>query len=163
MGTFDIDANGILNVSAVDDASGKTQKVSITSNDRTSSDKIEEMVAEAKRFEGDDARKKLEGYIYSLKQSVDDPKIAEKLSDEEKKMISEKCSESLNWLDGNRTAEKEEFEHKKKELETVAMPIMAKMYGGTGGASDGSDMNNNKSSGASAQSAGNGPTIEEVD
>jgi len=169
--TFDIDANGILNVSAVDDASGKTQKVSITSNDRTSSDKIEEMVAEAKRFEADDAKKKeqvsarneLEGYIYSLKQSVDDPKIAEKLSDEDKKMISEKCSESLNWLDGNQTAEKEEFEHKKKELETVAMPIMAKMYGGTGGASGGSDMNNNKSSGASAQSAGKGPTIEEVD
>merc|ERR1739848_393983 len=168
--TFDIDANGILNVSAVDDASGKTQKVSITSNDRTSSDEIEEMVAEAKRFEADDAKKKeqvaarneLEGYIYSLKQSVDDPKIAEKLSDEDKKMISEKCSESLNWLDSNQTAEKEEFEHKKKELETVAMPIMAKMYGGAAGGASGSDMNNNKSSSGPAQ-AGNGPTIEEVD
>jgi len=167
--TFDIDANGILNVSAVDDASGKTQKVSITSNDRTSSDKIEEMVAEAKRFEADDAKKKeqvasrneLEGYIYSLKQSVDDAKVAEKLSEEDKKLISEKCSESLNWLDGNQTAEKEEFEEKKKELESVAMPIMAKMYGGAaGGASDCSDMNNNKSS---AQAGGNGPTIEEVD
>jgi len=166
--TFDIDANGILNVSAVDDASGKKEKVSITSNDRTSSDKIEEMVAEAKRFEADDQKKKaqvfarneLEGYIYSLKQSVDDAKIAEKLSDEDKKTLSEKCSESLNWLDSNQTAEKEEFEHKKKELEGVAMPIMAKMYGGAGG-SDGSDMNNNKSS-ASAQS-GKGPTIEEVD
>jgi len=168
--TFDIDANGILNVSAVDDASGKTQKVSITSNDRTSSDKIEEMVAEAKRFEADDAKKKeqvaarneLEGYVYSLKQSVDDPKIAEKLSDEDKKTISEKCSESLNWLDSNQTAEKEEFEHKKKELETVAMPIMAKMYGGGAASGAGSDMNNNKSSGGPAQ-AGNGPTIEEVD
>merc|ERR1711977_313612 len=160
--TFDIDANGILNVSAVDDASGKTQKVSITSKDRTSSDKIDEMVAEAKRFEADDAKKKeqvaarneLEGYVYSLKQSVDDPKIAEKLSDEDKKTISEKCSESLNWLDSNQTAEKEEFEHKKKELETVAMPIMAKMYGGGAASGAGSDMNNNKSSGGPAQ-AGN--------
>merc|ERR1739848_547856 len=109
------------------------------------------------------AKNDLEAYCFNIKSTIDDEKFKSKIEDSERQTIASKCDETIRWLDSNQQAEKEEFEHKKKELEDIAMPIMAKMYGGAAGeASEGSDMNNNKSSGGPAQ-AGNGPTIEEVD
>merc|ERR1712226_411851 len=147
--TFNIDANGILQVTAQDKASSKKQEITITSADRTSKDKIDDMVAEAERFAADDkkqadrvaAKNGLEGYAYQLKSTCDDEKLADKLSADDKKLIQDKASEVIEWLDNNQTAEIDEFEDKKKELESVANPIMTKMYqaaGAAGGAPGGS-------------------------
>merc|ERR1712080_344731 len=81
------------------------------------------------------AKNELESYAFQLKQTVEDEKVKDKISDEDKKAIMEKCDETIKWLDANQTAEKDEFEYQKKELEKIAMPIMTKMYqaGGAGG------------------------------
>jgi len=162
--TFNIDANGILQVQAQDKASSKRQEITITSADRTSSDKIDAMVAEAEKFAEDDkkqaervqAKNGVEAYAYQLKSSLDDEKVAGKLSDEDKKTVREKAGEVLDWLDANQTAEVDEFEGKRKELEQVAMPIMAKVYQGGAQAGESQNQPSNSNGGA-------GPTIEEVD
>merc|ERR1712159_718063 len=155
--TFNIDANGILNVSAVDEGTGSKRDISITSKDRTSKDKIEEMLAEAEKFKQDDLKEKervgskngFESYVYQVKQSIEEEQIKSKLGESERKEVEAKCKECLDWLDGNQTAEKDEFEDKKKELEGVVNPLMAKCYGGA----------------PQAEQAGSskGPTVEEVD
>merc|ERR1739848_800282 len=119
-------------------ASSKRQDITITSADRTSSDKIDEMVAEAERFAEDDkkqanrvkAKNELEGLAYQLKSSIDDASVGDKLSSEDKDTIRARASEVIDWLDSNQAAEIDEFEDKKKELESVANPIMTKMYQG---------------------------------
>merc|ERR1711881_269875 len=175
--TFNIDANGILQVTAQDKASSKKQEITITSADRTSKDKIDDMVAEAEKFAADDkkqadrvaAKNGLEGYAYQLKSSVDDEKLADKLSADDKKLIQDKASEVIEWLDNNQTAEIDEFEDKKKELESVANPIMTKMYqaAGAGQGMPGQGMPGQgtpgQDAGASNSNGGAGPTIEEVD
>jgi len=166
--TFNIDANGILQVTAQDKATSTKKEITITSADRTSGEKIEEMLAEAEKFKADDkkqaervsARNGLESYAYQLKSSCDDEKLAEKLSAEDKKVIQDKASEVIDWLDGNQSGSTEEFEDKKKELEGVANPIMAKLYG----AGQGQGMpGQGAAAGASNSNGGAGPTIEEVD
>merc|ERR1711993_68053 len=164
--TFNIDANGILQVSAQDKASSKRQDITITSADRTSSDKIDEMVAEAERFAEDDkkqanrvkAKNELEGLAYQLKSSIDDAGVGDKLSSEDKATIRTKASEVIDWLDSNQAAEIDEFEDKKKELESVANPIMTKMY--QGAAPQGQQ---GQQAQPSNSNGGAGPTIEEVD
>merc|ERR1719461_1428562 len=163
--TFDIDANGILNVNAADKSTGKSQKITITNDKgRLSKEEIEKMVNEAERFKADDeaakekvqAKNELESYAYQMKQTLDDEKLKDKISDEDRKKINDKCEEAISWLDTNQTAEKEEFADKKKELESVCMPIMTKLYQAAGGAPGGAP------AGGDGASAG-GPTIEEVD
>jgi len=156
--SFNVDANGILNVSAVDEGTGSKRDISITSKDRTSKDKIEEMLAEAEKFKQDDLKEKervgskngFESYVYQVKQSIEEEQIKSKLGENELKDVEAKCKECLDWLDGNQTAEKDEFEDKKKELEGVVNPLMAKCYGG--GAPQAEQAGCNK-----------GPTVEEVD
>jgi len=164
--TFNIDANGILQVSAQDKASSKRQDITITSADRTSSDKIDEMVAEAERFAEDDkkqanrvkAKNELEGLAYQLKSSIDDASVSDKLSSEDKETIRTKASEVIDWLDSNQAAEIDEFEDKKKELESVANPIMTKMYQGAA-----PQEQQGQQAQPSNSNGGAGPTIEEVD
>merc|ERR1711976_1038031 len=164
--TYNIDVNGILQVTAVDKASNKTQDITITSADRTSQEKIEQMVADAEKYAADDkkqadrvaAKNGLEPYAYQLKNSVDEEGLKDKLSPEDKKTIQDKASEVISWLDNNQTAEVDEFEDKKKELKSVANPIMTKMYqGGAAGAGPAPSAQPSNSNG------GQGPTIEEVD
>lgn len=170
--TYNIDANGILQVTAVDKASNKTQDITITSADRTSQDKIEQMVADAEKYAADDkkqadrvaAKNGLESYAYQLKNSVDEEALKDKLSPEDKKTIQDKASEVISWLDNNQTAEVDEFEDKKKELESVANPIMTKMYHGAQGGAQGGMPNMGDMPNMSKNSNGGaGPTIEEVD
>lgn len=158
---FNVDANGILQVTAVDQATANEKSISITSKDRTSSDKIDEMLNEAKKFEEDDKKQKervnsrnsLESYAYQVKQSLND--VKEKISAEDKTSVESKADEVLNWLDSNQTAEKDEFDDKKKELESVVNPVMSKCYSGNCGASNGGDK--------PEATHKNGPTVEEVD
>lgn len=168
--TYNIDANGILQVTAQDKATKTKQEMTITSDNRTSKDKIDDMVAEAEKFAADDkkqadrvaAKNGLEGYAYQLKSTVDDEKLADKLSADDKKVIQDKAQEIINWLDNNQSAEIDEFEAKKKELESVANPIMTKMYQGAGGMPS-QGMPGQDAAGASNSNGGAGPTIEEVD
>ncbi|KAJ5216446.1 uncharacterized protein N7498_002853 [Penicillium cinerascens] len=138
--TFDLDANGIMNVSAVEKGTGKTHKITI-SNDkgRLSKEEIERMLAEAEKYKEEDeieagriqAKNGLESYAYSLKSTVNEGKLP--ISDDDKKKIEEKVSEVISWLDNNQTAEKDEYESQQKELEAVATPIMKGAYEATGG------------------------------
>nr|2P32_A Chain A, Heat shock 70 kDa protein A [Caenorhabditis elegans]2P32_B Chain B, Heat shock 70 kDa protein A [Caenorhabditis elegans]2P32_C Chain C, Heat shock 70 kDa protein A [Caenorhabditis elegans]2P32_D Chain D, Heat shock 70 kDa protein A [Caenorhabditis elegans]2P32_E Chain E, Heat shock 70 kDa protein A [Caenorhabditis elegans]2P32_F Chain F, Heat shock 70 kDa protein A [Caenorhabditis elegans] len=98
----------------------------------------------------------LESYAFNLKQTIEDEKLKDKISPEDKKKIEDKCDEILKWLDSNQTAEKEEFEHQQKDLEGLANPIISKLYQSAGGAPPGA------APGGAAGGAG-GPTIEEVD
>jgi len=68
-----------------------------------------------------------------MKQTVEDDKVKDKISEDEIKQINDKCEESIKWLDANQTAEKDEFEYQKKELEKVCTPIITKMYQASGG------------------------------
>merc|ERR1712173_174878 len=108
------------------------------------------------------AKNELESYAFQLKQSVEDEKVASAISESDKSTLIAKSDEIISWLDNNQTAEKDEFEHKKKELEAVANPIMTKLYQAAGGAPGG--MPGGMPGGAPAgDSAAGGPTIEEVD
>merc|ERR1711937_44121 len=171
--TFDIDANGILNVSACDKSTGKENKITITNDKgRLSKEDIERMVNDAEKFKAEDEAQKerisskneLESYAFLMKQTVEDDKVKDKISDEERKQIVEACDEAIKWLDGNQTAEKDEFAHQKKELEKVCTPIITKMYQGAGGGMPGGmpDMSG-AAGGDSAGASAGGPTIEEVD
>ena len=135
--TFEIDANGILQVSAEDKASGKSEKITITSEKgRLSEEEIERMVQEAEEFAEEDKRTKqridgrngLESYCYRLKNMLDDEEKPMDISDEDRETIEEAVKEALEWLDDNQEAEKEDYEDKQKEIETVANPIIQNAY-----------------------------------
>ena len=168
--TFDIDANGILNVSAQDKASGKSNKITITNDKgRLSKDEIERMVNDAEKYKAQDeamrekvnAKNGLESYAFNLKSTVDDDKFKDKISDEDKKTIQEKCDEVLSWMDANPSAEKDEIEAKQKEIEGVANPIMSKLYAESGGMPEGGMPNTGGPAPSTDQTTG--PTIDEVD
>nr|XP_061796917.1 heat shock cognate 71 kDa protein-like isoform X3 [Nerophis lumbriciformis] len=161
--TFDIDANGILNVSASDKSTGKENKITITNDKgRLSKDDIDRMVREAEQYKAEDdvqrervaAKNALEAYAFNMKSTMEDDKLKDKISEDDKKKIMDKCNEVINWLDKNQSAEKDEFDHQQKELEKICNPIMTKLYQGAGGMPAG---------GAPGAGAGSGPTIEEVD
>lgn len=144
--TFDIDANGILNVSATEKGTGKVSKITITNDKgRLSKEEIEKMVSDAEKFKGEDdkmkarveAKNALENYCYSMKNTLVDEKLKEKFSDEDKKVIEDGCADGLQWLEGSEGKEAPEFEEKQKELEAKFNPIMMKVYQEAGGAPGG--------------------------
>ncbi|XP_029732800.2 heat shock protein 70 B2-like [Aedes albopictus] len=149
--SFDLDVNGILTVTAVDKSSGKTRNIQIRNDTgRLSQQDIDRMLADAERFKIEDnqqrqrvcAKNKLESYCFSLKSTVEES--GNRLSDSDHKKVEKKCEETLNWLDENSLAEKDEYERRYKELSKVCTPIMTKLH------------REEESSG------NNGPTIEEV-
>merc|ERR1711917_81109 len=174
--TFDIDANGILNVSAADKSTGKENKITITNDKgRLSKEEIERMVNDAEKYKQEDeaqkdrvqAKNELESYAFQMKQTVEDDKVKDKISADEVKTICDACDEAIKWLDANQLAEVEEFNEKQKEVEAVCNPIITKLYGAAGGAPGGMpDMGGMGGAGGAAPGAGQGgagPTIEEVD
>jgi len=179
--TFDIDANGILNVSACDKSTGKQNKITITNDKgRLSKEEIERMVNDAEKFKADDEKQKerisakngLESYCFNMKTTLDDEKVKDKISEDDMKTIVDKCDEAIKWLDANQLAEVEEFNDKQKEVESVCNPIITKLYQGAGGMPGGMpDMGGmgggmpgaGGAPGGGAGAGGAGPTIEEVD
>jgi endoplasmic reticulum chaperone BiP len=147
--SFEIDANGILQVSAADKGTGKAEKITITADKgRLSQEEIERMVREAEEFaeedkkvkERIDAKNGLESFLYNLKNTIEDEEkgISAKIDPKEKDELVSLIDETLDWLDENAEAEAEEFAEKQKEVEKVSNPIMRKVYGGSaGGASAG--------------------------
>ncbi len=170
---FDIDANGILNVSAEDKTTGQKNKITITNDKgRLSKDEIEKMVQDAEKYKAEDeelklkveSKNSLENYAYNMRNTIRDDKIAGKLDPSDKKKIEDAVDATISWLDGNQLAEKEEFEDKLKELESTCNPIIAKMYQGEGGAGfPGADAFGGASAGGDDSASGPGPKIEEVD
>lgn len=161
--TFDLDANGILNVAAKEQSTGKSHNITIKNDrGRLSQSDIDRMLAEAERYKEEDdkqrervgARNSLESYVYGVKQAVEQAK-ADQLSDAEKANALEKCAETIKWMDVNGLAEKDELEHRMKEVTDVCGPIMAKMHSGGGSNSCGQE-----SAGGKGRA---GPTVEEVD
>ncbi|CAH0731690.1 unnamed protein product, partial [Brenthis ino] len=155
--TFDLDANGILNVSAKENSTGRSKNIVIKNDKgRLSQADIDRMLSEAERYKEEDekqrqrvnARNQLETYIFSVRQALDD--AGTKLSDADKNSARSECDEALRWLDNNSLAEKEEYEHKLKEIQRVCSPIMSKLHGAGGPTPN---------PGAHP----NGPTVEEVD
>lgn len=158
---FDIDANGILNVSAQDLASKNSKHITITNDKgRLSKDEIEKMVAEAEKFKEDDekvaaritAKNTLESYLYSMKSLMQEKTTKEKMSSEDISKIEETVSDAISWLESNNEATVEEYNDKQKSVETDISPILSKMQ------SNSSEMPNSSESKES-----NGPIIEEID
>ncbi|KAJ3699401.1 hypothetical protein LUZ61_003106 [Rhynchospora tenuis] len=166
---FDIDANGILNVSAEDKTTGQKNKITITNDKgRLSKEEIEKMVQEAEKYKSEDEEHKkkvesknaLENYAYNMRNTIKDDKISSKLPAADKKKIEDAIDQAIQWLDTNQLAEAEEFEDKMKELEGICNPIIAKMYQGAGADMPGGM---DEDGPAPSGSSGAGPKIEEVD
>ncbi|KAF4776399.1 hsp70-like protein [Colletotrichum scovillei] len=173
--TFDLDANGIMNVSAVEKGTGKSNKIVITNDKgRLSKEDIERMLAEAEKFKDEDeaeaqrvsAKNGLESYAYSLRNTLSDSKVDEKLEADDKEKLKTEIDTIVTWLDENQQATREEYEERQKELEGIANPIMMKFYGsaggppGAGGAPGGFP---GAPGGAPPGNHDDGPTVEEVD
>jgi heat shock protein 5 len=142
--TFEVDANGILQVSAEDKGTGKAEKITITAEKgRLSEEEIERMVREAEEFaeedkkvkERIDAKNGLESYLYNLKNTLNDDEKQVNISAGDKKELEDMIDETLDWMEENPEADTDEYAEKQKEVEQVANPIMRNMYaGGAGGA-----------------------------
>merc|ERR1711981_1413451 len=145
--SFEVDANGILQVSAEDKGTGKAEKITITAEKgRLSEEDIERMVQEAEEYyeedrkvkERIDSRNGLESYVYNLKNQLEDDEkgFADKINAEDKKELQDMIDETLDWMDENPEAEKEDYDEKQKEVENIANPIMKNMYAGGEGAEE---------------------------
>lgn len=157
--SFDVDANGILSVSAAEKSTGKSNKITITNDKgRLSKEDIDRMVEEAEkhaaedktRMERVDAKNKLESYLYSTRNAVQEDKVKETIGADTVKEIEGWVKEGIDWLDANPNAEKEEFDDKFKTYEDKIRPIMVKLY---------------QNAGAPGADAGShsGPSVDEVD
>lgn len=165
--SFDVDANGILSISAADKGTGKKESLTITSEKgRLSEEDIERMVQEAEAFAEQDAAEKdkvqarnnLEAYLYNLKNSMNDA-LQGKLSDDDRKSLSTAVEDALVWLEDHPAAEKQEYDEKQKEVEGVANPILKRAYESANPAADvaaGSDD-------AYFEDLETNPNVEEVD
>lgn len=140
--TFDLDVNGILNVNAIEKSTGKNNKITITNEKgRLSKDEIEKLIKEAEKYKDEDekvrqrieAKNQLEQLCYQYRQTMNEEKLKDKFSEEEKKQITDKTEEALKWGNDHPAASKEEFESKIKELEAVFNPIMMRVYQSAGG------------------------------
>jgi L1 cell adhesion molecule like protein len=178
---FDLDANGILNVTAEDKKTGKKNQITITNDTgRLSQEEIQAMVSDAERFAEQDkahasriaAKNGLEGYAYNMKNSMS--QAEGKIPAEDKKVIDDSVQEVINWLDNNQEESKETYEAKQKELEGKCNPILQKMYQGGGGGGMPGGMPGGMGGGmpggmgggmggGDAPEANAGPKVEEVD
>ncbi len=160
---YDIDANGILNVSAAEKSTGKSNKITITNDKSRSKEDIERMVEEASRYEAEDkalmerveARNGAEAYLYNSRNALDEEKVKAALSEEDRTTVEAAVKEGLAWLDENREASKDEVAGKQKEWEEVIRPVMMRLYAASAGKTD-------PAATASAAPT-SGPTVEEVD
>merc|ERR1712127_307984 len=167
--TFDIDANGILNVSASEKATGKSSKITITNDKgRLSKEDIERMVEEAEKYKNEDektrlkieAKNSLENYAYNIRNTIKDEKIKDKITESEKEEIEKKVSDILAFIEQNEDLEKEEYEEKENELKNLANPIITKLYQ-QGSSPNMENFNTNETQGGQGDTTG--PKIEEVD
>lgn len=164
--SFDIDANGILNVTAVEKSTGKSNNVTIKNDgSRLSNEDIERMTNDAETYAKDDvefkekveAKNGLENYCFSIKNTISDEKLKDNIPEDDKKIIEEKIDDTLKWLEANNSAVKEEYESKRKELEETFKPIMDKLMPSGMPSGVPTDLP------STTENTNSGPNIEEVD
>jgi len=138
--TFDMDANGCLQVSAEDKKTGTKNNIVITNDQgRLTKEEVEKMVQDAEQFAAEDeehaervaAKNSLESYVYQIKSSVEG-ELKEKLDAGDRSTLEQTIQDNIQWLDDNQAAEKDELVHQKKEIEAIVNPIMTKLYQGAG-------------------------------
>nr|ACD63050.1 heat shock protein 70A [Exorista civilis] len=168
--TFDLDANGISNVTAKEMSTGNAKNIVIKNDKgRLSQAEIDRMVREAEQYADEDekhrqriaARNQLESYVFNIKQSTED--AGDKIPKSDKDRVIEKCTETIKWLDNNTTAEKEEYEYKLEELTKLCQPIMTRLHQQANGDTAGPHTSCGRQFGSGGGSTYGGPTIEEVD
>ena len=164
--SFDIDANGILNVTALEKSTGKSNNVTIKNDgSRLSKEDIERMTNDAETYAKEDsefkekveAKNGLENYCFSIKNTISDEKLKDNIPEDDKKMIEEKIDDTLKWLEHNISASKEEYESKRKELEETFKPIMDKLM------PSGMPSGMPSEVPSTTENTNSGPNIEEVD
>jgi L1 cell adhesion molecule like protein len=135
--SYDIDANGILQVNAVDQATGKSNQITITNDKgRLSKEEVERMVREAEKYSDEDkkfkerveAKSQFESSAYQYKNTLRDEQISKKLSQEDKNIVNEAVAAAMEWSESNPNATKEDYDAKQLELESKVSPIIVKMY-----------------------------------
>ena len=165
--TFDVDANGILNVSAVEKGTGKQEKITITNDKgRLSKEEIDRMVNDAEKYKNEDEAQKerisakngLESYIFNLKSTLDQDEVKNKLGQDDLSEAKAKLDDALQWLDRNQLGEKEEYESKQKELESDLRKLLEKLH-----SSAGQQQQPGQGCAQQARTSQHEPTIEEVD
>jgi heat shock protein 1/8 len=158
--TFDLDANGILNVSASEKSTGKSNKITITNDKgRLSREEVERLVEEAAKHEAEDkarfakveAKNQLEGYLYNARNSLQEEKVKEKLGSEAETALTD-IEEGISWLDSHQDSEKEEYEEYQKKIEEKVRPVLMKLYQDAA-----------KDFKPEATESATGPAVEEVD
>ena len=159
--SFDIDANGILNVTALEKSTGKSNKVEITNDkSRLSREDVERMKEEAETYAQEDeifretveAKNSLEGYCLSMQNALDD--VKSKISEDDTNKVKNIITDTLKWLENNQKADKEEYVNKRKEVETMCKPMMEEMS---------KNMGMSKEIPEKVDQTYSGPNIEEVD
>jgi len=169
--TYDLDANGILNVSASEKSTGKTNKITITNDKgRLSKEQIEKMLAEAAEHEKEDkarmevieAKNELESYLYNARNSFKDEKVVGKLGADAKEG-EEKAQEFLTWLDNHTDEDKDTYKAKMKEAEEALRPLLMKLYASEGGAPGATGEEGNLPGMHGQSSDFPPPKVEEVD
>ncbi|GLC57813.1 70-kilodalton heat shock protein [Pleodorina starrii] len=172
--SFDIDANGILHVSAEEQATGTASRITITNDKgRLSAEEIQKLVSDAQKYAQEDeqtrkkveARNRVEAFLFGLRNKLrSEPGAAERLTPDERHSLDSTLDEAIGWLDHNQLAEAEELEHKQKEVEETLGPILAKLYGGGGAAAGGGATGGGGGGGGAGRGGGGGhPVVEEVD
>jgi L1 cell adhesion molecule like protein len=183
--TYDIDANGILRVSASEESTGRSNDIQIKNESgRLSSEEIERMVSEAAKFKEEDEKQKkvieaksgLENYVYGLKRSLNDENLKDKFEESDRQTLQTAIDDETSWLNNNPSSTVEEYEERKKKLEGLAMPIMSKLSGGSAGDSGSAPAGGMPTGGmptggmptggmptGMAQEEPEGPDIEEID
>ena len=164
--SYDLDANGILNVSAAEKSTGKTSKITITNDKSRSKEEIERMVQAAAEYEAEDklvlerveARNGAEAYLYNARNSLNEEKIKEVLSESDRATVEGAVKEGLEWLDTHREADPAEVKEKQKAWEETIRPVMMKLYASQAGKPGAEDM-----AGSSADASTASPKVEEVD
>merc|ERR1711937_833947 len=144
--SFDLSANGILSVNAKDKKGSASGKITIYSNKgRLSEDEINKIVEDAEKYKAEDeekrktiqAKNELENMAYQMRNTLDDAKFKDMIKDDDKKKVQDMVKETIDWVDANPNAEREEYESKRKEIEEVWRPIITAAYGSAGGAPGG--------------------------
>jgi L1 cell adhesion molecule like protein len=162
--TYDVDADGILNVSALEKSSGKKENITVTNDrGRLSQEDIDRMVKEAEEFKEDDMKQKekvdakneLEMLIFQCKSQLEKPEVQEKLNSEDKDKACARLNEIQTWIDNDEEKEKHQYEEKKKEIETLSM----KLFQPPENNSETTETNNS----SYEEEQDNGPSIEEID
>jgi L1 cell adhesion molecule like protein len=169
--TFDVDANGILNVSAAEKSTGKSNKITITNDKgRLSREEVDRLVEEAAKHEAEDkarferveAKNQLESYLYNARNSLQEEKVKEKLGEEATTTLTT-VQEGITWLDSHQEEEKETYVDYQKSMEEKIRPVMMKLYADAGAPGQADPTSVNMADFANASASAKGPKIEEVD